>query len=218
MSNERKRELGQNQPITRRDFIHGSTAMLGAALTSSSCGAPHEAPPAEKSGETDYAFDVGESWYGPGGVGDYASSHGNTPEVLRVAHQVRAGAFDERSVDIIDTGESYDLVIVGGGIAGLSAAHHFRRLQPAGRALILDNHPIFGGEGKRNEILVDGHRIVGPQGSDDFGVPPKTRDPDDYFTSLGIPRAFQPKAKARRDGSSCSRPRSRRSRPVFVNR
>ncbi len=92
MSNKRNRELGQNQPITRRDFIHGSTATLGAALTlttsSSSCGAPSEAPPAEESGATDYAFDVGKAWYGPGGVGDYASSHGNTPEVLRVAFEV----------------------------------------------------------------------------------------------------------------------------------
>ena len=155
--------------------------MLGAALTSSSCGAPSETPPIKESGATEYAFDVGEAWYGPGGVGDYASSHGNTPEVLRVARQLREGAFDERSVDIIDTGESYDLVIVGGGIAGLSAAHHCRRLQPAGRALILDNHPIFGGEAKRNEILVDGHRIVGPQGSDDFGVPPQNRKPRRLF-------------------------------------
>ena len=90
MSNKRNRELGQNRPITRRDFIHGSTATLSAALTlalttsGSSCRAPSEAPPAEESGATDYAFDVGEAWYGPGGVGDYATSHGNTPEVLRV--------------------------------------------------------------------------------------------------------------------------------------
>ena len=189
MSKKRKRELGQDRPITRRDFIHGSTAMLGAALASSSCDAPAPEESGE-SGATDYAFDVGEAWYGPGGVGDYASSHGNTPELLRVAHQVRKGAFDQRTVNVVETGESYDLVVGGGGIAGLSAAHHFRRLQPGGRALILDNHPIFGGEAKRNEILVDGHRIVGPQGSDDFGVPPQTGDPDDYFTSLGIPRAF----------------------------
>ncbi|TDI46253.1 MAG: twin-arginine translocation signal domain-containing protein [Acidobacteria bacterium] len=79
MSNKRKRELGQNKPITRRDFIHGSTAMLGAALTSSSCGVPSEVPPTEESSAADYSFDVDEAWYGPGGVGDYASSHGNTP-------------------------------------------------------------------------------------------------------------------------------------------
>ncbi len=48
----------------------------------------------------------------------------------------------------------------------------------------------MGGEAKRNETLVDGHRIVGPQGSDDFGIPEVTGQPDDYFTSLGIPRAF----------------------------
>lgn len=178
--------LGLDRPITRRDFINGSTAMLGAALAS--CG---QRPREEPAAEPEPNFDVGEEWYGPGGVGDYAPSHGNTPEVLRVAHQVREGDFDTRSVHVIETGEEYDLVVVGGGIAGLSAAHHFRRLRPSGRCLILDNHPIFGGEAKRNEFVVDGQRIVAPQGSDDFGVLPKTGEPDDYFTSLGIPREFQ---------------------------
>jgi spermidine dehydrogenase len=138
-----------------------------------------------------YAFDVGPDWYGPGGVGDYADSHGNTPDVIRAAHEIRAGRFDAPPADARDTGEHYGLIIVGGGIAGLSAAHHFRRLRPSGRALLLDNHPMFGGEAKRNEMDVDGVRLVAPQGSNDFGILPETGDPDDYFTSLGIPRRFE---------------------------
>ena len=64
-------------------------------------------------------------------------------------------------------------------------------MNPGGRCLILDNHPIFGGEAKRNEFLVDGHRLIGPQGSNDFGVQAETGGPDDYFTSLGIPREYE---------------------------
>jgi spermidine dehydrogenase len=198
MASRRDRELGMDGRITRRDFFYGSAALLGGAMIG--CG-----PEARETGsggsatvgsiptipDQDYPFDIGPDWYGPGGVGDYASSHGNTPEIIQVAHQVRAGAFDEPPASATDTGETYDLIIVGGGIAGLSAAHHFQRLYPSGRALLLDNHPIFGGEAKRNEIEVSGHRLAAPQGSNDFGVLPETGDPDDYFTSLGMPRSFE---------------------------
>jgi spermidine dehydrogenase len=175
------KSLGLNSAITRRDFLCGSTAMIAALAA---CRGPREQTGVEAS------FDVGPEWYGPGGVGDYASSHGNTPEVLRVAHLVREGAFDAPGGAAIDTNEAYDLVVVGGGIAGLAAAHHFRRLSPAGRVLILENHPIFGGEAKQNEFLVRGRRLFGPQGSNDFGILPATGDPGDYFTALGIPREF----------------------------
>src|SRR5262245_13600794 len=134
---------------------------------------------------------VGDDWYGPGGVGDYAASHGNTPGVLDAAHRVRDGAFDALVAQAADTGEEYDLVVVGGGFAGLAAAHHFRRLDGSGRCLILENHPIFGGEAKRNEFLVGGHRLTGPQGSNDFGVQPATGGSEDYFTALGLPREYE---------------------------
>jgi spermidine dehydrogenase len=174
-------ELGLDRTITRRDFIHGSSLVLGGAVTGIGTAAA----------QSDYAFDVGPGWYGPGGVGDYAASHGNTPDVVRVAHEIRAGRFDDPLRDAIDSGETYDLVVVGGGFSGLSAAHHFRRLHPSGRALVLDNHPIFGGEAKRNEFDVDGYRLTGPQGSNDFRVQRQTGDPDDYFTALGMPREYE---------------------------
>ena len=55
-----------------------------------------------------------------------------------------------------DTGETYDLVVVGGGISGLAAATSFA---PPGRtpaSSILDNHDDFGGHAKRNEFHLDG--------------------------------------------------------------
>jgi len=82
------------------------------------------------------------------------------------------------------------IVVVGGGFSGLSAAYHFNRLNPSGRVLILDNHPIFGGEAKRNDFDVNGFHISGPQGSNDFGIPTIDGGPDDYFSALNMPREF----------------------------
>ena len=54
-----------------------------------------------------------------------------------------------------DTGEVYNLVVVGGGISGLSAAHFYRKIAgPKARVLILDNHDDFGGHAKRNEFRI----------------------------------------------------------------
>jgi spermidine dehydrogenase len=191
MSKKRDHELGLDRPITRRDFVYGSALLVGGAMAG--CGRPDDPGAGDVADrvQTDYGFDVGEAWYGPGGVGDYASSHGNTPALVRAAHEIRAGRFEEPPPDAVDSGETYDLVVVGGGLAGLSAAYHFRRLNPGGTVLVLDNHPIFGGEAKRNEFVVDGVHLSAPQGSNDFGVRPATGEPDDYFTALGIPREFR---------------------------
>ena len=180
------KELGIDRAITRRDFIYGSSLLVGGALAG--CSAENSSTP---DSSQDYGFDVGQNWYGPGGTGDYAASHGNTPGLIRTAHEIRSGRFKSSSINVIDSGEVYDLVIVGGGFAGLSAAHHFHRLMPSGRALILDNHPIFGGEAKRNDFEVNGVHLSGPQGSNDFGIQEKTGEPDDYFTALNLPREFQ---------------------------
>ena len=51
---------------------------------------------------------------------------------------------------------SYDLVVVGGGISGLSAAHFYRAKNPRAKILILENHDDFGGHAKRNEFHVGG--------------------------------------------------------------
>jgi spermidine dehydrogenase len=183
VSSKYDRELGLDQYITRRDFVYGASLLLGSCAFDPGDGNP---PPG-----SDYTFRVGDDWYGPGGSGDYAMSHGNTPQLIQAAHEIRAGTFKRPLTSAIDSGEVYDLIIVGGGFAGLSAAHHFQRLNPNGRALIIDNHPIFGGEAKRNDFMVNGVHLSGPQGSNDFAVQTKTGDPDDYFTALNIPREFE---------------------------
>lgn len=68
--------------------------------------------------------------------------------------------------------ETYDLIVVGGGISGLSAAFFYQ--QEHGRdkkILILDNHDDFGGHAKRNEHKVDGNTRLIYGGSQTFVSP-----------------------------------------------
>jgi len=138
--------------ITRRDF-------LGSALLASGSMLLAGATPVVLLGGND-------EFTGYGGIGDYSTSNGNTWNVLEAGHAIRDGLHDPRPNDIVDTGENYDCVIIGGGISGLAAALFFRRSAgPDMKCLILENHPIFGGEAKQNEFLVDGKRLIVHQGS-----------------------------------------------------
>ena len=68
--------------------------------------------------------------------------------------------------------DRYDLVVVGGGLSGLSAAYFYQ--QEHGRdkkVLILDNHDDFGGHAKRNEHTIDGDIRIGEGGSESFEYP-----------------------------------------------
>jgi spermidine dehydrogenase len=52
-----------------------------------------------------------------------------------------------------DLPEEFDLVVVGAGISGLTAAYEYRKkFGLDSRILILDNHDDFGGHAKRNEF------------------------------------------------------------------
>src|SRR5690349_2570903 len=125
--------MSSNSSVTRRDFLGSTLLASGAALLSG-------ATPQQLLEQTD-------QFTGYGGVGEYSSSNGNTLPVLRDGHSIRDGRYDPVPADVIDTGETYDCVIVGGGISGLAAALFFHR--QSGRdmkSLVLENHPIFGGE------------------------------------------------------------------------
>lgn len=100
VSSKLDKELGVDREITRRDFLYGSSLLIGSALAG--CDTPQTAATAPP---PDYNFGVGNDWYGPGGSGDYARSHGNTPGLVQAAHEIRAGRFSDASVAVSDSGE-----------------------------------------------------------------------------------------------------------------
>ena len=176
--------LGVGEPITRRDFI-GSTLVGTGAVLLSGCAptqlmrqSPQPSP--------------WHPWDGYGGVGDYATSNGNTQAVMDAAHVLRDGGRESALAGASPTGEVFDLVVVGGGFAGLGAAFQFHATSENRTCLILDNHAVFGGEAKENEFSVGGHRLFGPQGSNGF-MPPvgRTTLSDDVWRAVGMPMDYE---------------------------
>jgi spermidine dehydrogenase len=169
--------LGMEDAITRRDFLNAALLASGGALMGGL--SPAELL-AQRAG--------GEDWTGYGGEGDYANSNGNTRVVLEAGHKIRDGLFESLPKDAVETGEVFDCVVVGGGISGLAAALFFaRQVGPGRTCLVLDNHPIFGGEAKRNEFVVDGQRLMAHQGSAFFPVPYPLSFIGKFYESIGMP-------------------------------
>ena len=74
--------------------------------------------------------------------------------------------------DAVDDKESYDLVVVGGGISGLASAYFFRKLAgPHAKILVLDNHDDFGGHAKRNEFRSGQRLLIGYGGTQSLEAP-----------------------------------------------
>jgi spermidine dehydrogenase len=136
-----------NRPITRRDFLNGA----GIAVTGSLLGTSWLA------GSGSRAFGYDEVVYYPPALTGMRGSHEGSFEV---AHQLREAGLKSFGA-VTDTGEAYDLVVVGGGISGLAAAHFFRKeAGPRSKILILDNHDDFGGHAKRNEFRSSKGRML----------------------------------------------------------
>ena len=142
--------------ITRRDFMN-SVAM---GLTAGTALSPFELLAMNRQSSTD-------ALYPPELIG----MRGSHPGSFEVAHALaRNGARWTEPID--QTDRDYDLVIVGGGISGLSAAHLYKqRHGKDSRILILDNHDDFGGHAKRNEFTVDGKQLICYGGSQSIAEP-----------------------------------------------
>jgi spermidine dehydrogenase len=152
-------------PISRRDFLNGAALTIAAGLTPAAqmAAQPTRYPPALM-----------------GLRGQHAGS-------FEIAH---AFAREGRRFDFarLPIEERYDLVVVGGGLSGLSAAWFYRRKNPQARILILDNHDDFGGHAKRNEFTIGERRIIGYGGSQSFQSPHTFYGPaaKDLLRELGI--------------------------------
>jgi spermidine dehydrogenase len=140
--------------ITRRDFLNGVALSVGAAAV----------PGALKAfgWQGEQGSPESPDYYPPALTG----LRGSHPGAFETAHSLRNGTFWAQAGKPVDTGEVFDLVIVGGGISGLSAAHFFRQAAgPKARILILENHDDFGGHAKRNEFQVSGRQLLGYGGT-----------------------------------------------------
>ncbi|MBL8137003.1 MAG: NAD(P)-binding protein, partial [Acidobacteria bacterium] len=176
MSTRRDHDLGMDRPITRRDFINGVAVGLGGGSLLAGCG-PGEPPVPPDSGLEKVA-----GYYPPsltGLRGDHVGS-------FEQAHRMREGAFPLDGA--IDRRETYDLVVVGGGISGLAAAHYYRQKAGAGaKILVLDNHDDFGGHAKRNEFTHNGKTWIGYGGTQSIDSPaPYSATAKALITDLGI--------------------------------
>ena len=147
MNDWNDRELGMGRGITRRDFLNGVALTVGAAILPSDFLA---------AADVQAGREQSSEYYPPALTG----LRGSHPGSFDAAHSLRDGTFWDHAGTSVDTRESYDLVVVGGGISGLSAALFYRkRAGSKARVLILDNHDDFGGHAKRNEFS-SAHRTM----------------------------------------------------------
>lgn len=137
--------------VTRRDFLNGIALTIGAGLTPASLG---------------FAFAANGTPYPPALTGLRGSHDGAFQNAHRVA---REG--EKFGIAALPVSETYDLVVVGGGIAGLSAAYFYRQKNPGAKILVVDNHDDFGGHAKRNEFTIGGAWRIGYGGSETFQSP-----------------------------------------------
>lgn len=140
--------------MQRRDFLQGTavTLALGSGL------APIEILAGSSQSPVGY----------PPALTGLRGSH---PGSFEVAHDL---AWNGRTWPRpkTQTDKTYDLVVVGAGISGLSAAYFYRqRIGDDADILVLDNHDDFGGHARRNEFTVRGNTLLGYGGSQSIDRP-----------------------------------------------
>ena len=170
------RDLGLDRRITRRDFVQGVAVPVGGTLL-----APRWLQALE-SGQGAGAEPEADA-YPPARHGLRGSHEGS----YEVGHRLR----DARGWDFsgaVDTGERYDLVVVGGGISGLAAAQLFtKHVGREARVLVLDNHDDFGGHAKRNEFQYQGRMLALNGGTLNIESPERYNQPAlELFEDIGI--------------------------------
>lgn len=168
------RDLGMGRNIDRRDFLQGSAVAMVAAGALS--------PELAAAAAAEVAAQDKPGYYPPTLTG----MRGSHPGSFEDAHIVRdRGGYAGTGSD---TGEEYDLVVVGAGISGLAAAHFYReRTGTKTKILVLDNHDDFGGHAKRNEYMLGGRLQIMNGGTMGIESPtPYSPVADGLMKTLGI--------------------------------
>jgi len=132
-----------DRAIPRRDFLNGAAMAVGSALIPSSLQSRNSSDEPQN-----------HAGYNPPVSTGLRGSH---PGSFEIAHSLRDRTFWRNAPAPRVLAEKYDLIVVGGGISGLAAAHFYREKAGASaKVLILENHDDFGGHAKRNEFHLGG--------------------------------------------------------------
>ncbi len=183
MTKKRSEQLGMLDNIERRDFINGvlrsslAVAASGFAPNLLAAAAGMPAPPS-----TAGTAAIPQGTYPPALTGMRGSGY---PKAYAAGHSLRDGTMHIDPALIQDTGEEYDLIVVGGGISGLSAALYYSRDSgDQARTLVLDNHDDFGGHAKRNEFDFGDRTVISNAGT--FDISPGSENARSFMQSIGI--------------------------------
>jgi len=178
MSEEKKdRELGMRCPISRRDFLNGVAVGVGGALAGETLitagvldaeGVGAAGGGGRSGGDGGDAPEKAAGYYPPALTG----MRGNHDGSFTYAHALRDGKKWDAAGAPTEVEDTYDLVVVGGGISGLASAYIFRKIAGNNaRILILDNHDDFGGHAKRNEFMAGGRMLLSYGGTQSIESP-----------------------------------------------
>ena len=173
---ELEERLGMNRKIPRRDFLNGAALGITGAF-----GAMHGV-----------ATNLQQPVFDHVDSGNYpplrSGLRGQYPAAVEEFDSIRSGKYAQFPASDAEITEEYDLVIVGGGISGLSAAYFYRMaLGTSRRILVLDNHDDFGGHAKRNEFQYDRRTFVGFGGTWSIASPfPYSYTAKSLIKDLGI--------------------------------
>ncbi|MDH3401930.1 MAG: NAD(P)/FAD-dependent oxidoreductase, partial [Chromatiales bacterium] len=166
------KELGMGMPISRRDFINGIGASVAGGLLPGTGLA---------NGDAAGAAQDKRGYYPPTLTG----LRGNHEGSFEVAHARARNHLSWPSPSVLE--EYYDLVVVGAGISGLSAAYRYAELAGTdARILVLDNHDDFGGHAKRNEFHYQGQTRLAWGGAINLEYPHYSKQVSKFLAGLGV--------------------------------
>ena len=173
--------------MQRRDLLHGTPRPVNGHS-----GTKHTPPhPISPTG----------IYYGQDGVGKEprAQRGGNVPPLFFLGHWLRdqrltfgvnaielAPAYYDNYAGhfpIAEDAGSYEVIIVGSGLSGLSAAFYLAQARPGIRILMLDNNAHVGGNAARDDA--DPIPVVAPAGGV-YGVEPQNHHQKELFTQIGL--------------------------------
>jgi spermidine dehydrogenase len=175
------KKLGMGREITRRDFLNGVAVGVGGTFLG---GGIRTETLLAAAALDEFAPEKAPDYYPPARMG----MRGNHDGTFTFAHRLRDGEAADSFGDSTDTGEKYDLVVVGAGISGLAAAYFYRKnAGKSARILVLDNHDDFGGHAKRNEFQVAGRTLLSFGGTLAIERPSKySKTAKGLLTEIGI--------------------------------